>query len=244
MRADLTYSNPKACKSRPFGYLTALLHLQPHMLANGKRSLCAWSTAGCRAACLNESGHAGIEDPRVHGALNSCQLARRDRSLSYIRDPQGFAEALGHSLDRHIAKAARANLLPAARLNATSDVPWEAVAPQLFKRACTFYDYTKSYDRALAWARGGLPKNYHLTYSRSEQDNTTQIGAMLSEGLTVACVYHGNAGRQLLEGWGTYGNGVTDGDQHDLRFLDPPGSLVALRAKGKAKHDTSGFVVR
>ena len=34
-----------------------------------------------------------------------------------------------------------------------------------------------------------------------------------------------------------------DGDRDDMRFLDPKGVVVALYAKGKAKHDTSGFVV-
>jgi hypothetical protein len=28
-----------------------------------------------------------------------------------------------------------------------------------------------------------------------------------------------------------------------LRFLDPRGVVVALKAKGKAKKDTSGFVI-
>jgi len=35
-----------------------------------------------------------------------------------------------------------------------------------------------------------------------------------------------------------------DGDQSDLRFLDPTGVVVALKAKGKAKKDTSGFVIQ
>ncbi len=36
---------------------------------------------------------------------------------------------------------------------------------------------------------------------------------------------------------------VIDGDRDDLRFLDPKNVVVALYAKGKAKKDTSGFVV-
>ncbi len=34
-----------------------------------------------------------------------------------------------------------------------------------------------------------------------------------------------------------------DGDDTDLRFLDPQGVVVALYAKGGAKTDQSGFVV-
>jgi hypothetical protein len=36
---------------------------------------------------------------------------------------------------------------------------------------------------------------------------------------------------------------VVDGDDTDVRVLDPMGSVVALYAKGKAKKDQSGFVV-
>jgi hypothetical protein len=36
---------------------------------------------------------------------------------------------------------------------------------------------------------------------------------------------------------------VIDGDETDLRFLDPPGVVVGLSAKGTAKMDESGFVV-
>jgi hypothetical protein len=39
------------------------------------------------------------------------------------------------------------------------------------------------------------------------------------------------------------GRKVIDGDETDLRFLDPKNSIVGLIAKGKARHDQSGFVV-
>jgi hypothetical protein len=39
------------------------------------------------------------------------------------------------------------------------------------------------------------------------------------------------------------GRPVINGDNDDLRFLDPEGVVVALYAKGKAKKDTSGFVI-
>jgi len=37
---------------------------------------------------------------------------------------------------------------------------------------------------------------------------------------------------------------VLDGDDSDIRVNDPHGCIVALYAKGKARKDTSGFVVR
>ena len=39
------------------------------------------------------------------------------------------------------------------------------------------------------------------------------------------------------------GLNVVDGDDTDIRHLDPIGAAVALYAKGKAKQDRSGFVV-
>ena len=36
---------------------------------------------------------------------------------------------------------------------------------------------------------------------------------------------------------------VVDGDDTDIRHLDPMGAAVALYAKGKAKQDQSGFVI-
>ena len=36
---------------------------------------------------------------------------------------------------------------------------------------------------------------------------------------------------------------VVDGDETDIRHLDPMVAAVALYAKGKAKQDRSGFVI-
>ena len=40
-----------------------------------------------------------------------------------------------------------------------------------------------------------------------------------------------------------FGYKVIDGDDTDLRFLDPEGCIVGLIEKGKAKSDQSGFVI-
>jgi hypothetical protein len=48
--------------------------------------------------------------------------------------------------------------------------------------------------------------------------------------------------RAITEGF--MGAPVANGDDTDLRFLDPANHVIALYAKGNAKRDTSGFVVR
>jgi hypothetical protein len=37
---------------------------------------------------------------------------------------------------------------------------------------------------------------------------------------------------------------VINGDADDLRFLDPAHVFVGLKGKGRAKQDTSGFVIQ
>jgi hypothetical protein len=91
-----------------------------------------------------------------------------------------------------------------------------------------FYDYTKLANRK------ALPANYHLTFSLAE-NNEVQAFAALANGLNVAAVF-----RKVPAVF--MGAAVVDGDETDLRFLDPKGVIVGLKAKGKAKRDTTGFV--
>ena len=60
----------------------------------------------------------------------------------------------------------------------------------------------------------------------------------MANGMNVAVVF---AGSTLPDMWNGYT--VINGDTDDLRFLDPKGVVVGLKAKAKAKKDTSGFVV-
>ena len=68
-------------------------------------------------------------------------------------------------------------------------------------------------------------------------NNHSECEAVLARGGNVAAVFSNIPA--------SYANRPTfDGDQSDLRFLDPKGVVVALKAKGKAKKDTSGFVIQ
>lgn len=129
----------------------------------------------------------------------------------------------------------------ALRLNTISDIAWENVkvdGKNVFEHypKLQFWDYTKSPSRMASFLAGELPKNYHLTFSRSES-NELAVNAILASGGNVAAVFRG----ALPKTW--QGKKVVSGDISDLRFKDPKGVIVGLVQKGKAKKDTSGFVI-
>ena len=99
-----------------------------------------------------------------------------------------------------------------------------------------FYDYTKVIKRAYM----ELPANYHITlsYSEADMDYADKVHqAVLDTGVNMAVVFRDELPETFR------GLRVIDGDKDDLRFLDPKGVVVGLKAKGRAKHDDSGFVI-
>lgn len=239
MSSLLTIGNPKTAKGEGYGYLTAVLHLAPARLSG--RNVCPGATAGCIAGCLNTAGRGGIAKGGatvdVDGfALpdNAIQRARIARTRFLYADRAGFVARLEREIEAHVRRAERHGLKAAVRLNGTSDLWWPAIAPGLFERFPTvrFYDYTK----VTAYFTRKRPANYDLTLSRGEGRDREARAALLT-GERVAVVFD-----RLPE---TYlGARVIDGDATDLRFLDPRGVVVGLKAKGRAKRDASGFVVR
>lgn len=233
----LTLGNPKTDKGRALGYLTAVLHLAPADKA-GVGSVCPWATLGCRSSCLNTAGRGGIL--KRGNVTNAIQEARIRRTLRFMHQRSEFMGDLRADIATLARMARREGLRPALRLNGTSDLAWEKLARPLMAQASQLgiiaYDYTKSHARAMSQA-------YHLTFSRSENVDDGTVRALLRSGIGVAVPYRGTLEgihRLASDRWGA---AVVDGDAHDLRFMDPPGRIVALRAKGIARRDTTGFVV-
>ena len=236
----LTYSSSKIEKSNntDLGYLTAIMYLAPSELSGW--NVCSHASKGCTKVCLNSAGR---------GRFDNVQLARIKRTQFFFLNKPAFIEQQIKETERHIKKALKLGLKPAVRFNGTSDIPWERVKinhngktysniMELFP-TCQFYDYTK-YPFAKR-PTSKLPSNYHLTFSRSEHAISYSIGAdignNLENGRNVAVVFD-----VVPTTW--HGIKVIDGDSHDMRFLDSVGVIVGLKAKGEAKKDTSGFVVR
>ena len=106
---------------------------------------------------------------------------------------------------------------------------------QLFPEV-QFYDYTKHPARNI---EGKAPGNYDLTYSFSgiTPKNVTIKGLLNPSNSRVAVVFQNQKDIPTnFRGWVTI-----DGDNTDVRHIEPKSVVVALYAKGKAKADTSGF---
>ena len=236
-------ANLKIAKSGKEGVLTVPLHLAP--ADRSGFNMCACSTAGCRAACLHTAG-----DPRM---MVGKERARVNRTLAYMNDRERFMDDLADEITRHGRRAERVDMLPAVRLNATSDVPWERV-PLNFKGEhypnimvafphVQFYDYTKIVKRMLASLGPDWPANYHLTFSLSE-NNDAAAAKVLDAGGNVAVVFRIRPSQSMPKHYTIDGvtRPVINGEEHDFRPIDDQNVIVGLRAKGLAKQDVSGFV--
>jgi hypothetical protein len=220
-------TNAKTVKGQRKGYLTGILYLAPDRLS-GLINVCVHASDGCRQTCLYSAGR---------GAFNSVQKARIAKTAHYVKDRQAFLATLTENVASVIRKAKAKRMHPVIRLNGTSDIGWERYTVIQAFKTTRFYDYTKNYDRMLTFLDGKLPSNYSLTFSRSET-NEAQCLEVLKRGGNVAVVFRS---KTLPTHWNGYP--VINGDENDLRFLDPKGVVVGLTAKGKAKTDTTGFVV-
>jgi hypothetical protein len=243
-------ADAKTIHGEEHGVLTGIQYFAPAR-ASGIINLCSFASAGCIESCLNTAGR-GSFDAQV-------PVARLNRTIVFVRDRRKYWERLVREIAALIRAADRRGFIPAVRLNGTSDMPWERLkinggkfdGMTIFEAfpGVNFYDYTK-YPLA---TRNKLPANYHLTYSRSENSTAEQIAENLEHGRNVAVVFnvcrldnrgscHNKCKCPLPATWN--GHAVISGDGSDLRFTDPEGVIVGLRAKGRARWDTSGFVVR
>jgi len=226
----LNSGNAKTRKGEKKGFITYGLHLAPSNLSGF--NVCKDASAGCAAACLNTAGR---------GAMSSVQRARIAKTRLFFSDKQKFLSDLWVEVEKSISSAARKEMTPCFRLNLTSDLPWEKIkfngqsVLEAFPNV-QFYDYCKSPERMTQFINGQMPKNYHLTFSRSETNGEIAL-AILKSGGNVAMVFR----KSLPSSF--FGHEVIDGDETDLRFLDGAGKIVGLKEKGLAKKDETGFVL-
>lgn len=250
--------SPKAIKAAKWNYLNAINYMAPHKSA-GVGNLCSHASPACIALCLGrESGQAAMVSKTT--GTNAVRQSRERKARYFMSDRQAYLREMLLHIARAKRAADRKGMTLAVRPNGSTDIAYEglrvvvdvAFAAEL-SRTCglsiepgvhtifsafptiQFLDYTKNPRRL----ERPLPANYHLTFSRSET-NESEALAILARGNNVAVVFANG----LPATW--HGYRVIDGDEHDLRFLDPrDGVVVGLSPKGhKAKRDRRGFVVR
>lgn len=236
----LSTGNPKVLKGTAQGFNTYILHLAPANLSGFET--CAKRTAGCTAACLNLAGRGGMFKKGEN--TNVIQEARIRKTKLFFSDRITFMAQLVKDIELGIKQSTKKGLIPVFRLNGTSDLAFEkyevvrngqsydnifAAFPEV-----QFYDYSKILGRKVSHIT-----NYHLTFSAADGNDADVLKA-IAQGYNVATVF----GIKKTEPMPEFYNGrpVFNGDESDLRFLDPKGVIVGLYAKGKAKKDTTGFV--
>lgn len=185
--------------------------------ASGEQ-VCRYRTDGCTTGCVAYSG--------AWGERATAKRGRSYKTTFLAKWPEAFLTLLMVEIERAVKKDGAI----AVRLNAFSDIPWEACAPALFstwkQEHVQFYDYTK-------WPAGTRkpPANYDLTQSVSEHTNLNDLRAALTRtrGHRWAVVVPKTDVDQ--PSW----NGVpcVNGDLSDERWLDPKPGLVLLKAKGR-----------
>ena len=220
-------NDAKTSKGAKYGFLTGILYLAPANISG--REVCPSRSPGCSSACLFTAGR---------GVYTNVQNARIRKTNLLFSDRKAFLTLLRHDIALLVKKAKAEGFTPCVRLNGTSDLGWEGIAKDIMTEfsEVQFYDYTKVLSRMKLFCQGKFPKNYHLTFSRSES-NWQDCKTVLSLGGNVASVFY-----KTLPA--TYsGFKVVDGDLSELRFKDGKNVIVGLKAKGKARYDDSGFVI-
>lgn len=222
-------TDAKTIKGTAFNWMTGILYLAPSDEAQVINT-CPHASQGCRISCLFTAGR---------GAFEKTRQARIKKTIYFKENRFSFLKDVSKDIVALQKKAQKKGMKACVRLNGTSDLPWEKLKNEngetlMDKHSdVQFYDYTKNFQRMKEYLRGEMPSNYHLTFSRSES-NQVEAYEVLKLGGNVAVVYKNPP---------VPSDKVVNGDESDLRFTDPDGVIVALKAKGKAKKDTSGFVL-
>jgi hypothetical protein len=221
----LSTANTKIKKGEKYGWTTFGLSFAPANLSG--KQLCPHRSAGCEFSCLNTAGM---------GVFSNVQEARIAKTKYFIDERLVFISQLKRELVAAEKHAKKIGMKIAVRLNVLSDLPWYNIIEMSDYPNIQFYDYTPNLERMIQFLQKKLPKNYHLTFSRKE-NNQNKVELISSMGGNVAVVFDKLPKTYL-------GKKVIDGDESDLRFLDEKNVIVGLKAKGKGKKDNSGFVIK
>ena len=220
-------SNAKTKKNNSHTYI---LYLAPYKQNSLKINICPKASKGCAAACLFSAGR---------GKFSNVVKARINKTEYFLRDKNAFINQLAKELIKINNKAILSGSKTLIRLNGTSDLDFIYMLKKYANFdihnfiGLHFYDYTKILGKVKKYINN---KNYTLTFSRAE-DNETETLQALNLGANVSAVFKSDLPKKYK------GFAVVDGDKSDDIMTETKGVILGLRAKGDAKKDTSGFVI-
>ena len=198
----LTVSQTKIDKSIKIGYLTAAVQLASSWISG--YNTCSHATS-CAEFCITFTGRG--EKHMLKKGRHYVLEARIIRTLLLKEHPEEFFKQLNKELGAFLKKSKKLNLIPACRLNTTSDEQWEKPKTKwiFFEYPeIMFYDYTKKPNRNVT----DIP-NYHLVFSLSEDNEDIAF----QQNKNVAIVFDTTDQSKMpkrYKGWK-----VVNGDKHD-----------------------------
>lgn len=213
---------------------TFILYLSPYNQNSKKINICPKASKGCAAACLFTAGR---------GAMSSVILSRTNKTEYYLNDKKTFIKQLAKEIITKHKTALKKGEKIAFRLNGTSDLDFIYLLKKYASldietlQNAVFYDYTKILGKVKKYINH---KNYFVTFSRAE-DNETETIEALKIGSNVSAVFNVGKDQPLPKKY--KGFNVIDGDKSDIVMIYNKNSILGLRAKGDAKKDKSNFVI-
>jgi len=222
-------TNAKTIKN---DYETYILYMSPFTQNDKNINLCPFATNGCKEACLYSAGR---------GSFSNVKQARINKSNYFVNNKEGFLTQLKQELSKINNKAVKQNKVVYVRLNGTTDINWSKLIDMRKYSNIHFYDYTKGIKRAYnvkLMNEYTTLINYTVAYSYNERTTVKDIIDLCNNGINVAVVF--NCTTLPINYKGIK---VVDGDKTDLEMIKHNGVILGLTAKGKAKKDSSGFVI-
>ena len=187
--------------------------------------VCPGRTAECTLLCLNESGKNKMNTER-----EVIRNSRIKKTRLFHEDHQFFVKWVFEEIKLARKKAEKLNYRFSVRLNNTSDISPEdfyilnedGVRVNILEyfNDVQFYDYTKVPERLELTKKYS---NYDLTFSFSGT-NKFDCLQMLKNDVRVSVVF-----KTVPETF--WGYPVVNGDNYDMRYLDPKQSIIGLKFK-------------
>lgn len=209
---------------------------------------CAASTPSCRRACLHFCGRnecAAAQELAGDPFRSSITLGRFRRTFRLLYAQEGLFKDLRRECLLLAKHAREAGLVPVARINGLSDLP--NLASRLAQEvqaedpSVKFVDYTKialyssmyPAEPRLSWYQSRVFRSFSVSEASG---SVTFARKLLAQGHSVSVV----GDRPWEPGMAWEGFPAIDGDTHDIRFADPPGTVAWLTAKGPARSLPAG----